>query len=211
MADGHAAIRRGRKYPQVLKGARAIFLRDGFEGASVDSIAQEAGVSKATLYSYFPDKRQLFIEVAKAECRLQADAAVEVLDFSAPPAVVLPEVAQRITGFISSEFGARIYRMAVAESERFPLLARAYYESGPLLVRERLSGYLRQAVSRGELTIEDVEFAADQFFELCRAGIHLPVVLGLRDHATPDHIRQTVAGAVRVFIRAYAPGPAAAS
>ena len=69
-------IRKGRKFDQVLEGARAIFMRDGFEGASVDDIAREAGVSKATLYSYFPDKRLLFMEVAKAECNRQADEAV---------------------------------------------------------------------------------------------------------------------------------------
>lgn len=60
-------IIRGRKFAQVLEGARKIFLRDGFEGASVDNIAREAAVSKATLYSYFPDKRLMFIEVFRTE------------------------------------------------------------------------------------------------------------------------------------------------
>ena len=57
-----------------------VFLRDGFDGASVDDIAREAGVSKATLYSYFPDKRLLFLEVAKTECARQADEAVKLID-----------------------------------------------------------------------------------------------------------------------------------
>lgn len=59
-------VTRGRKFLQVL-GARTIFLRDGFEGAAVDDIAREAGVSKATLYSYFPDKRVMFMEVFRSE------------------------------------------------------------------------------------------------------------------------------------------------
>ena len=57
---------KGRKFTQVLEGARTVFLRDGFEGASVDDIAREAGVSKATLYSYFPEKKMMLIEVARA-------------------------------------------------------------------------------------------------------------------------------------------------
>jgi len=62
MPDGtDIEIKRGRKFDQVLSGARDVFLRDGFEGASVDDIARAAGVSKATLYSYFPDKRLLFM------------------------------------------------------------------------------------------------------------------------------------------------------
>ena len=66
-------IVKGRKFDQVLEGARTVFMRDGFERASVDDIAREAGVSKATLYAYFPDKRLLFMEIASAECRRQAD------------------------------------------------------------------------------------------------------------------------------------------
>ena len=81
-------IRRGRKFDQVLAGAREVFLRDGFEGASVDDIAREAGVSKATLYSYFPDKRLLFQEVARAECRRAADEAEAMVDDQAPVAEV---------------------------------------------------------------------------------------------------------------------------
>ena len=57
-------VKQGRKWAEVLDGARTVFLRDGFEGASVDDIVREAGVSKATLYSYFPDKRLLFLELS---------------------------------------------------------------------------------------------------------------------------------------------------
>ena len=58
-------INKRRKYQQVIVGARAIFLSEGFEAANMDVIAQTAKVSKATLYSYFPDKQSLFIQVAK--------------------------------------------------------------------------------------------------------------------------------------------------
>lgn len=58
---------RGRKFMQVLEGARTVFLRDGFDGASVDEIARQAAVSKAKLYSYFPDKRTMFSEVFRSE------------------------------------------------------------------------------------------------------------------------------------------------
>lgn len=61
-------VRRGRKFDQVLDGARRIFLRDGFERASVDDIARESGVSKATIYAYVGDKERLFLEVMREEC-----------------------------------------------------------------------------------------------------------------------------------------------
>ena len=70
-------VHKGRKFDQVLSGARTVFMADGFEGASVDEIARVAAVSKATLYSYFPDKRLLFMEVANAECARQAQEALD--------------------------------------------------------------------------------------------------------------------------------------
>lgn len=203
MADGQTEIRKGRKYDQVLEGARKVFMRDGFEGASVDDIAREAGVSKATLYSYFPDKRLLFMEVAKTECARQADEALEVLDLTAPPEVVLRGAAERIVAFMSSEFGQRVFRICVAESDRFPQLGPAFYRSGPLLVRERLADYLRQATGRGQLAIEDIDLAADQFAELCKADIHTRLIFGMGDARTPADARRTIDGAVEMFMARY--------
>lgn len=163
-----AVIKKGRKFEQVIEGARMVFLRDGFEGASVDEIAREAGVSKATLYSYFPDKRVLFIEVATTECRRQADMHMAEVDLSEPPSVLLPRAGRKILDFMLSDFGQSVYRIAVAESERFPELGRKFYDTGPKLVRERLAIYLRAAVDRGELKIDDIGLAAEQFGELCK-------------------------------------------
>jgi TetR/AcrR family transcriptional repressor of mexJK operon len=196
-------IRKGRKFDQVLEGARTVFMRDGFEGASVDDIAREAGVSKATLYSYFPDKRLLFLEVAKSECQRQADEALEVIDLTAPPAVVLTAAAHRIVEFIMSDFGMRVFRICVAESDRFPELGREFYHSGPLLVRQRLGEYLRCAVERGQLVIEDFDLAADQFAELCKADIHNRLMFGTADCCAPRDLNRTITGAVEMFLARY--------
>ncbi|MFP1642945.1 TetR/AcrR family transcriptional regulator [Pontitalea aquivivens] len=197
------AIRKGRKFDQVLDGARTIFLRDGFEGASVDDIAREAGVSKATLYSYFPDKRLLFMEVAKTECRRQADAAVELIDPALPPEQVLRAAAECIIAFITSEFGTGVYRICVAESDRFPALGHEFYHSGPLLLRERLVDYLRQAAGRGELAIEDFDLAADQFAELCKADIHARLLFGVSSCCRPRDSARVIEGAVQMFMARY--------
>ena len=203
MTIAAAAIKRGRKFGQVLAGARDVFLRDGFEGANVDDIAREAGVSKATLYSYFPDKRLLFVEVARIECARQADAAIETLTPDMPPAVVLHTAATRLVAFMTSDFGRQMYRTCVAESGRFPEIGRAFYESGPKLVRDRLGAYLRDAVARGQLVIDDIDLAADQFAELCKASIHACMVFGMTDCCTPAMHERTITGAVEMFMARY--------
>ncbi|MES2846642.1 MAG: TetR/AcrR family transcriptional regulator [Pseudomonadota bacterium] len=196
-------IRKGRKFDQVLDGARTIFLRDGFDGASVDDIARAAGVSKATLYSYFPDKRLLFMEVAKAECRRQADETEALIDDRAPVAQVLRLAADRIIAFGMSDFGQGIFRICVAESDRFPALGHEFYHSGPMLIRQRLSRYLRLAADRGELAITDFDLAADQFTQLCKADLHDRLIFGMADCCTPKDVDRIANGAVEMFMARY--------
>ncbi len=195
--------RKGRKFDQVIEGARAVFMAHGFDGASVDEIARAAGVSKATLYSYFPDKRVLFTEVAARECLRQADAALASIDLTAPPAQVLDAVARRIIDFYSSDFGQAMFRLCVAETSRFPELGQRFYESGPLMARARLGDYLRAAVARSELVIDDIDLAADQFVHLCNADLHDRLLCGVETRFAQAEVDRVVTGAVRMFIAAY--------
>jgi AcrR family transcriptional regulator len=198
------AIKRGRKYDQVLEGARAVFMSDGYEGSSVDAIARAAGVSKATLYSYFTDKRQIFMEVAKAECGLQIEEADAILSDESSPREVLSTAADRMLSFFLSSFGQSIFRMCVAESDRFPELGREFYETGPKLFRGKMVEYLRCAVADGDLVIDDFELAADQFAELCKASLFPELMFGIRRHVTAAEKQRVIDGAVETFLARYA-------
>lgn len=198
-----AEIKKGRKFDQVLEGAREVFMRDGFEGASVDEIARAAGVSKATLYSYFPDKRLLFSEVARLECNRQAEEALEVIGAGAPVEEMLREAANRIVGFFLSDFGQQVFRICVSESYRFPELGRRFYASGPALVRERMSQVLAPYVATGELRIEDMDLAANQFCELCKSDLFVRRLCGVSGEIRGADIERIVSGAVEMFLARY--------
>lgn len=203
MPDGTTKLKKGRKFDQVLEGARQVFMSDGFEGASVDDIAKAAGVSKATLYSYFPDKRYLFMQVAKTECARQADHAIETIDMDAPVRKVLNDIAVEMLDFITSQFGKRIFRICVGESDRFPELGREFYESGPMMIRNRLVEFFQQAVGKGELAIGDFELAADQFHELCKADLFPRMVFNMADEFTTAEKERIIDGAVEMFMARY--------
>ncbi|MFZ1479516.1 MAG: TetR/AcrR family transcriptional regulator [Paracoccaceae bacterium] len=196
-------IRKGRKYDQVLDGARRVFLRDGFDGASVDDIAREAEVSKATLYSYFPDKRLLFTEICNAECRHQAEDAEASMDYTASVEAQLTFAAERIAGFLMSDFGRNMFRLVVAEGSRFPDLARQFYRNGPGLIHDRLVHHMRHMVQKGALKIDDFDLAADQFAQLCKAHIHEKLIFGLADEIKPADVTKSVQGAVEMFMARY--------
>ncbi len=202
-----AEIKKGRKFDQVLDGARRIFMRDGFEGASVDDIARAAGVSKATLYSYFPDKRILFSEVARVECNRQAEEALQVIDATMSLEDVLREAAHRIVSFFLSEFGLQVYRICVSESYRFPELGQRFYMSGPSLLRDRLAQIMTPFIQNGDLQIDDIDLATAQFGELCKSDLFVRRICGVDCDLSDDQIARVVDGVVNMFLACYGTKP----
>ena len=188
---------------QLIAGARDVFLAQGFEGASVDLIAKEANVSKATLYSYFPDKRILFIEVAKQECASQAERALQVDAPDVPVREMLTTTAHKMMELLTSNFAQRIFRICVAESDRFPELGREFYLSGPKLLEDRLSAYFEHACARGELKIDDIELAAMQFQELVKSEIFVKMVFNIIEKPTKAQVDRIIDGAVEMFLARY--------
>lgn len=203
MNQSASILRKGRKFHQVLAGAREVFMADGFEGASVDDIARAAGVSKATLYTYFPDKRLLFTEVAQTECARLAETATAQIDDRRPPRDVLTVVGRQLVRFLLSDFAQQVFRICVAERERFPELGRAFYASGPEMGQKRLAEYLTCAAGRGELAMDDVAFAAEQFLELCKVRLWARAVFGIQDDFTAEEIDEVVGHAVDMFLARY--------
>ncbi|MGH1330392.1 MAG: TetR/AcrR family transcriptional regulator [Paracoccaceae bacterium] len=196
-------IKQGRKFDAVLNGARTVFLRDGFEGATVDNIAREAQVSKATLYSYFADKRVLFIEVALRECQRQAHEHQGNTDLSLPPEIMLSVIARKLVDFKLSDLGRNLYRIYFSEADRFPQFVQSFNASGPDLVRASLTDYFRAAIARGELVIEDLTLAADQFVELSKASIFPECVLDRERVFSEAEIARVINGAIDVFLAKY--------
>lgn len=200
----NAPLKKGRKYDQVLAGAREVFLREGFEGASVDQIARDAGVSKATLYSYFPDKQALFMAVLSSQCQLQSEQAMGIEILQRPVPEALFSIAHSFLNFLMSDFSVQVFRVCVAESARFPELGRAFYESGPKQVLDEIAAYLSSDKVRQELDIEDPYMAADQFLQLCRADMLLRKIFSVEHDATPEHIDRVARETVRTFLARYA-------
>ena len=196
-------ITRGRKFAQVLEGARKVFLRDGFEGASVDDIAREAAVSKATLYSYFPDKRLMFVEVFRAELTRDTADASALIDVDLPIEQVMPFIVQMISSYLVSEFGVRVFRVSVGESERFPTLSQEYYEAGPAQLRGQLVRYFERCVERNELIVDDYGLAADQLIELASASIHDRAIFLGPDSVDKELLRKVNRAAVQMFLARY--------
>jgi TetR/AcrR family transcriptional regulator, mexJK operon transcriptional repressor len=202
-AAAEQMVRKGRKFDQVLIGAREVFLRDGFERASVDDIARAAGVSKATIYAYFPDKQLLFLEMARMECRKQVEDAEASITSETPVRDMLTHAAETITTLMMSEASRHVFRIVVAEAERFPGLAQEIYQFGPALIRARLAKGLQCYVDNGLLDIPDVTLAASQFVQLARTPVHDLIVFGMAKSIKPEDVRKGIESAVDMFMARY--------
>ena len=194
-------LQRSPKCAQVLEGARKVFMDRGYEGASVDEIARAAGTSKATLYSYFPDKRQLFEAVMQTACGrtgevMGADAPGE------PVEVALRRMAASFARFLFSPAAQEMFRVCIAEAGRFPALGAAFHASGLARARSQLIAFFEAAAARGELNIDDPETAADQFSALCKAGLFLTALLGA-PRPSDAEIDRLADEAVRTFLARY--------
>ena len=198
-----AQTRKGRKFDQVINGARNIFLSQGFEGASVDVIARQAGVSKATLYSYFPDKQALFMAVLNQECDLQRRAQMDIEFLQRDVRDALHHLAYSMLEFLMSDEGVSIFRVCVAEAQRFPELGRAFYETGPSTAMSHVAGYFSTPKVGNILDIDDPMKAADLFMKLCRGDLMLRRLLCVSSEATHEEVSEAADEVVATFIARY--------
>ena len=192
------------KASAILEAARQLFTAHGFDGASMDQIAAEAGVSKLTVYSHYGDKEALFAEVVKSFCEQQLPDSL----FESRPEVPLRErltgVARAFFNMISSPEAVAGHRIMCSPRMAESPLPRLFWEAGPQRVQEAFADMLRRRIERGELEIDDVPRAAAQFFTLLKGEPHARMIFGCCDLQGKDADRH-VAQTVDLFLRAYAP------
>lgn len=190
----------------IVEAAARLFMRDGYGAVSMDAVARESGVSKATLYAHFSGKDRLFATIVADRCAgLQAECEADP-DWQAQdlrPA--LTAMGRRWLGFLMSPTTLAIYRVVVAEALRFPELAVAFYDSGPRPIKEWLTAWIAAQARAGRLTVPDPLVASEQFVALLRTGLFFRATLGVGTPPEEAERRAVVDHAVATFLRAFAP------
>ena len=191
------------KWRQILDGARRVFLADGFDGASMNEVARAAGVSKGTLYVYFTNKEDLFAALIRDEKQAQAEQLCRFDNDDGDVGATLRGFGVRLLELMMRPDSIAHLRTVMAVAAKFPNIGRAFYESGPLVGRQRLGRYLDRQVAAGHLAIDDTETAAAQFLELCKARHYLEAVLEVAPPPSRAVLEAHVGQAVDFFLRAY--------
>jgi AcrR family transcriptional regulator len=190
------------KRRQILEGARRAFLANGFDAASMNEIAREAGVSKGTLYVYFKSKEELFEAIVEAQIRQQGQQIFN-LDGDADIAGELTRLGRGFSQFMSRPGGVSELRTIMAIADRMPELGAKFYAAGPASGIERLRNYLEDKVAAGSLEPHDCEVAAAQFIDACVATTFKPMLFGHAGPPSDERVAHVVDMAVRAFLAAY--------
>ena len=193
----------GSKAESILAAAKRTFLAAGFGAVSMDAIAREAGVSKATVYAHFAGKEDLFGAVIERECeRYFSRFSAGELDLGDVRAS-LTVLGRRFLELLLSPDGIALHRIILGEVTRFPGLGEVFWRAGPERQRVQIEAFLKSAAASGTLDLADTRLAAEQFLSLVRGDVQLRHLMRLEANADQRGIGIAVEGAVATFMRAF--------
>ena len=190
-----------RKSDIVLLAAERVFLRAGFAATSMDEIADEAGVSKRTVYSNFGSKEQLFADVIRKRCSaVVPDLKTFSTAMQRSPEEGLTLLAIAFLKGIFDKSQIQLYQTVVAAVRRHPDVGRIMYD-GPITQSQQMfADYLRAQIELGQLTIGDAEEAAAQLIALLKTNLHMKLLFGRSDQVGTEPIAASAASSVRLFL-----------
>lgn len=185
-----------------LDVALRLFTEHGFNGVSVDQVVAEAGGSKATLYRYFSSKRDLFDaiigDIGAASLPAEVDAELRALDLDEG----LRQLGQRVAAAALSDRTIVLMRLAIGEAQRFPELGQVLFERGPALSYELFRRLISPRVDAGELDIDDLDIAAEQFIGGIVGHQQMRMALGVST-PTKAEIDARIESAIHAFLATY--------
>ena len=201
-------VRRGQaaKCDAILAAATAVFCEEGVAGASIDTIAARAGVSRQTVYNQMGDKEKLFAAVVQSVTERSSARLFEVLGtFPEQPEDLEQELiafALRLTSrCMCDDSGTALRKLIENEGQRYPELFAAWKEYGPGKKYPAIAARFAKLGHDGYMDIEDPNLAARQFMGLINAD--LPNTIHLGQAPTEAELKSAATNAVRTFIRAY--------
>ncbi len=199
------------KRDAILAAATRIFLRHGYEGASMDLVAQEAGAARRTLYNQFPaGKEELFRAVVE-----RVWSAFPVLDIvaetemQAAPEIGLRQIATAVAAFWEPPLAIDFLRMVIAEGPRFPDLTESFFKHGKTPAMSAVRRYIEKQGELGTLDIKNGERAARQFLGLIDEPLLWIRVLGHNETFTRAERQAVIDEAVAIFLNHYRVRPEA--
>jgi len=199
-------LNRRTNQQKLIEAALSVFARMGYADASMDAVAEAAGLSKPTLYKYFDSKQALFTAMMQGR-RDDMLMALEVTR-AGSMAQQLHSFAWSYARTVMRPDLMSLARLIIAEAHRFPVVGRAYQTSGPDRLLAGMISYLQDQRAAGRLAFEDAELAAQDLWGLILSAPRSRALYEPEWQPDVQTLARYVNNGLRVFLRAYATRPA---
>ncbi|CAN5333738.1 TetR/AcrR family transcriptional regulator [soil metagenome] len=194
---------RARKAEEVLDAARLVFLKRGFDSATVEEVATEAGVSKATVYSNFHDKQALLaamVDRVTAGSSAILASAVAPLDGDGTLQERFTQVGLALARGVLPPQVVQLRRLAISTAMEFPASAALYWQRGPAATIEMLAERLTAMVAAGKVTCPNPRSTATLFAYALIGPLQDRVMFEAGYVPSPDEIGEHVDRAVGMLL-----------
>jgi TetR/AcrR family transcriptional regulator, mexJK operon transcriptional repressor len=157
---------RGTRQDAIREAAQRLFLAHGFAGTTTDAITAAAGVSKETLYRYYPGKEAVFADVlGRLTLDRPGSSPLDALVGADPTSAaalrrVLSDLAARVSAAMFQPDYLALVQITIAEASRFPDLGALFRKRVPERALAAVEDLLRRAQERGVIAAPDARAAA---------------------------------------------------
>lgn len=152
---------------RILRVARALFTEQGFAAVSMQQIADDATINKATLYHHFRDKEDLFVSVMREEFARVSASVTASIDEGGSLREQLRRVGAQVIAARRSDFGRLFADMRAHVSDQ----TRALLMETCLAPWEPLRVAIDRAMQAGEVRQVDAELVARMYFVMVGSQI----------------------------------------
>ena len=143
---------------ELLEAALTLFVEKGFAATRAEEVAQLAGVSKGTLYLYYPSKEELLKAVIAHYLSSRiADTAKEVRQIDGPMAPVLRNMLVPWWQQMHASPASGTFKLIISEVRNFPEIAEFYVREVIEPGHELVGTILRRGIASGEFRAVDIE------------------------------------------------------
>ncbi|MBR0558077.1 TetR/AcrR family transcriptional regulator [Ciceribacter sp. L1K23] len=195
------------KREQIIDGARRVFMKLGFDAASMNDVTREAGVSKGTIYVYFSSKEELFAALVDREKTRFAESLRDVMAGTNDAADGLERFARAFVQQVTGSDMVPAMRTVLGVVDRMPGLCRRFFATTPNNAKAVLEQFLARQVAIGALVIPDIELAARQFIDLSTGTFFkLRLFDDIKGPPAAEEVDRVVMSAVSMFLKTYRAG-----
>lgn len=183
----------------IIDAAQRIIVAEGLAGASMAAIANEAGMSKRTLYDVFESRTALFASIIR-RLHKTVTRPLKETELDLPLCERLRLLLTPTDEKFSDPLPLAILRAVITEAERQPDLVREFLQEGPYAFFGMIRVELDRSVSRGEIRISDTEAAARLMTDMAHGSVLEHLLVSQSACGRREAYERRLKLAIRVFL-----------